>query len=61
MISGEKVANTNILIFFVGTEDQKSLWYESNCGKEKDILDYLPQNVAKCLEDYEKSRATKKQ
>jgi len=61
MIHSEKVANTTILDFFVGTEKQYGLWYESNCGKERDIFDYLPQNIKQCLEDYEKSKVLRKQ
>ncbi len=56
MISGEGVSNEIGLHFFVGTEHQQSLWYESNCGKEKDNYGYLPQNIKRCLEDYEKKQ-----
>jgi hypothetical protein len=56
MIYSEKVINITILDFFVGTEKQYGLWYESNCGKERDVFDYLPQNIKQCLEDYEKNK-----
>jgi hypothetical protein len=60
MIWDGTIAATTILEFFVGTEAQKSLWYQSDCGKEKDRFGYLPQNIKQCLDDYEKSKATKK-
>lgn len=56
MIYDKGIVNVKILEFFVGTEDQRSLWSQSDCGKEQDNNGYIPQNIKQCLEDYEKNK-----